>query len=168
MNEDDQHGAVWSLDLSLVRVVVVVVLVVDGQKLVNCGSVSSERVIGNEEKVIYKRVLKKAKSKRKCQLVSQVVKWSTGQVVWLLGMNELLPFNVLGPEVPVVVIGDDDRIVVQSGFQDEPVIVGQHKLVVDKSRRRVSQVALLFQIVENLRIESWTLSVRTSTSEAWY
>ena len=83
MNEDDQHGAVWSLDLSLVRIVaVVVVLVVDGQKLVNCGSVSSERVIGNEEKVIYKRILKKAKSKRNGQLVSQVVKWSSCLVTW--------------------------------------------------------------------------------------
>ena len=80
---DDQHGAVWSLDSSLVRVVV---LVVDGQELVNGGSAAPERVIGNEEKVIYKRVLKKAKSKRKWSSGQWVS--SSGQVVWLVTWYE--------------------------------------------------------------------------------
>lgn len=102
---------------------------------------------------------------------------TTGQSGWsssafsfakrvLLVVDESFPVGVLVPQVPVVVVGHDHGVVVQGRLEDEPVVVGQHELVLDEPRRRVGQVAFLLEFVENLRIQRRTLVVRAAAPKA--
>lgn len=67
-------------------------------------------------------------------------------------IDELLPLGFLVGQVPVVVIGHDDPVRLESQLHDEPVVVAHHSPSLHSPRRREHQDLLLLKLAQDLLI----------------
>jgi hypothetical protein len=77
----------------------------------------------------------------------------------------MVPFSVLLPEITIVVIRDNNRIVVLSGSQNKPIVIGTNELIANIPRRRVYEVIALLELVQNIAARRRTPSIGHATPE---
>lgn len=77
----------------------------------------------------------------------------------------MVPFGVLLPEITIVVIRDNNRIVVLSSSQNKPIVIWANELTADKPRGRVDEITALIELVQNLALRRRTPPIGHATPE---
>jgi len=82
-----------------------------------------------------------------------------------------LSVSVLEHQVPVIVVGHDEGVVVKGRFDDEPAnsftaLVRDYELVLDIARRRVGELVALLEQVEDLGVGGRAVIVGSAAAEA--